>query len=172
MQQFGISLAIALTTTFLSSWTPVAQSGSFTDVSFANSPSDVSITSDRLTANDRLYYFTMTLPEHTEQFSRVSFTELPENQVSNPVQFELGSTEVFTGTAQMKGRSIATEVWVDETGTFWIEFDPTLSAGTQLTVAFKGKNPSSGKPHEYGIAAYTATETPTAIFVGNGTLID
>jgi hypothetical protein len=100
----------------------------------------------------------------------LSFTELPENQVMQSLQFDLASTKAFMGTSG--GRAIAAEAWIDETGTFWIEFDSAVPAGTQLTVAFKGKNPSSGKFHEYGIAAYTATETPMAIFVGNGTVND
>ncbi|HEY9638839.1 MAG TPA: DUF2808 domain-containing protein [Coleofasciculaceae cyanobacterium] len=170
MQQIGISLAVALATTLLSPWSPVVDSGSFTNVSLAPSPAHVSVTSDRLTATDRTYYFKITLPEHTERFSRLSFTELPQDQVLNPIQFDLVNAKAFTGTSNTGGQAIATKAWIDETGTFWIEFNPAISPGTQLTVAFKGKNPSPGKSHEYGIAAYTATETPTAIFVGNGTL--
>jgi hypothetical protein len=190
MRQISLALTVAITSALLGSWAyatefslphiseldiadinqGLSSNSSSSYKAVANTASDV-ITSDRLTETDSLYYFTVVMPQHPESFSRLSFSELNQDNAVTPMQFDLINVQAFAGTPEASGQAIVTEGWVDETGTFWVEFNPSVPSGTTLTVALKAPKPQSSKSHEYGIAAYTATSTPTAIRVGNRTLI-
>jgi len=196
MRQISLGLTVAITSALLGSWAyatefslPHTSELDTTDIdkdlsnhlvaetavakpvvssyqTTANLETDT-VVSDRLTETDNLYYFTMVMPKHSESFSRLSFSDLNQDGSTIPMRFDLTSAQAFIGTPQAIGRAITTEAWMDETGTFWVEFNPSIPSGTTLTVALKAPKPPSGRSYEYGIAAYTATQTPTAVFVGN-----
>ena len=199
MRQISLGLTVAITSALLGSWAyatefslphmpkldiadidPGLSSHSSSDHSshtgsgykaVVSTTSDV-VTSDRLTETDSLYYFTVVMPQHSGSFSRISLSELSENGSITPMRFDMVNAQAFIGTPESSGQEIAAEGWVDETGTLWVEFNPSIPSGTKLTLALKAPNPQSNRSHEYGIAAYTATSTPTAIGVGPiGTLI-
>ncbi len=195
MQQSGLFLIIAIASVFLSVITTAAEPVSMTSVPMTSVPmASVPMTSvvdnsntstrdldglnqdglnqaARSPTSDRTYSFTMTLPDHLgKQFARVSFTELGEDNKTEPLQFDLSQTQAFIGTTAALGSAIRiNDVWIDETGTFWIEFNPTLSPKTTLTVTFKAQT-STSKTYNYSVAAYPNTQRPVAVFVGNGSV--
>ncbi len=194
MRQTSLGLTVAITSALLGSWAyatelslphapefdltdsdrnlsnhPISNASISTYQTAINPESDA-VTSDRLTQTDSLYYFTIAMPKHSEQFSRLSFSDLKQDSSTIPMRFDLINAQAFVGTPEAIGRAITTEAWMDETGTFWVEFNPSIPSGTTLTIALKAPKPLTGRSYEYGIAAYTATNTPTAVLVGNRTL--
>ncbi|MBE9180065.1 DUF2808 domain-containing protein [Oculatella sp. LEGE 06141] len=166
-------LTIATTSLLLSSWTIAAdRNNSSQSVASSQTLASSTVTSDRSPTNNNTYYLTMTLPTRAATgFAQLSFTERSQDPGAVSIPFDLASTEAFLGTPGANGQAVAIEsTWIDETGTFWIEFDPSIAPGTVLTVAFNAKPTPSGSTHEYGIAAYPATARPVAVYVGNGTL--
>lgn len=123
-----------------------------------------------ITRTANTYYFTMTLPEHSAAFAKLSLTEQHQEEQAAPTQFELPLTEAFSGTPSAMGRPIAIAASVDETGTVWVEFDRAIPARTTLTVAFKGRSTLTGGSYHYGVAAYPNVATPVAVFVGDDRL--
>ena len=191
MRQISLGLTVAITSALLGSWAyatelslPHTPGFDLTDsdrnlsnhptsnaiYQTAINPESDAVTSDRLTETDSLYYFTIVMPKHSEQFSRLSFSDLKQDSSTIPMRFDLINAQAFMGTPAAIGRAITTEAWMDETGTFWVEFNPSIASGTTLTIALKAPKPLTGRSYEYGIAAYTATKTPTAVLVGNRTL--
>ncbi len=172
MQQIRLFLIIAIASVLPSVMTTSAEPVPMTSVVDSSNTS----TRDRglqhqtiSTASDRTYSFTMTLPEHPDnRFARLSFTELNQDNIA-PLQFDLSQTQAFIGTSTGGSAVRINDVWIDETGTFWIEFNPTLSPKTTLTVTFKAQA-STSKIYNYSVAAYPNTQRPVAVFVGNGSL--
>ncbi|HEY9629506.1 MAG TPA: DUF2808 domain-containing protein [Coleofasciculaceae cyanobacterium] len=184
MRQISLGLTMAITTALLGSWAYATEFSlpysadldiDIADISDASTqisavPSSEAVTSDRVSDTESLYYFTVVMPQNVEPFSRLSFSELSRDASAMPMRFDLINAEAFVGTPGETGEVIDSVAWMDETGTFWIEFNPSLASGKTLTVALEAPKPLSGKNYEYGIAAYTATRTPMAIFAGNKTL--
>lgn len=194
MRQISLGLTMAITSALLGSWAYATEfslphtpefdlTGSDKNLSNPHPPHSSassyqaaantlsgSVESDRLTETENLYYFTVVMPEHSQQFSKLSFSDLNQDASTIPMRFDLINAQAFAGTPETIGQAIASDAWMDETGTFWIEFNPSVASGTTLTVALKAPKPTAGRTYEYGIAAYTATKTPTAILVGNRTL--
>lgn len=123
-----------------------------------------------LTAKNGTYYLTMTLPNRAgKQFARVSFTDPNLGNGTVPVQFNLSKTQAFVGTPSAMGRAIRLDsAWIDETGTIWVEFNPSLPAATTLTVALNVRNLPPRASQGYGIAAYP-TNNSAPLFVGDAT---
>uniref|UniRef100_A0A7C3PHH1 DUF2808 domain-containing protein n=1 Tax=Oscillatoriales cyanobacterium SpSt-418 TaxID=2282169 RepID=A0A7C3PHH1_9CYAN len=132
----------------------------------ANAPSS------QLTVQDGIYYFTITLPKQSAQrFAKLSFSFTDETKSNGlaAVQFDLTATKGFLGAPGLGGQEIAIEqVWIDETGILWVSLNPTLSAGTNFTIALKAKPASLGAEYGYGIAAYPEAQNQSPILVGNG----
>lgn len=174
MKNINLGLTAASFSILLSLWTPVIQQDGTVGLDSASTLASFPTLSDRPTdlsaPSVRVYHLSLRLPEHSSRFSKISLTEQSQESEVNLSHLDLMSTTAFAGTPEAIGQTINTETWVDETGTVWVEFNPALSPGTQLTVAFKEKNPSAGKSYEYGIAAYPVAENSTAVFVGNETL--
>jgi hypothetical protein len=171
MRRINCILTVAIAATLLGSLTTTVESSTST-LSFVSAPTsaDVTVTS-RSTAGENAYYFTLILPEQPQEgFSQLSFTELNRDRGADPIRFDFARTEAFIGTPDAIDRAVNTNAWIDETGTFWVEVDPTVSPGTTLTVVFKAEKPPSGASYEYGVAAYPEHTNPVAVFVGNGTL--
>jgi len=174
-------VVISLFTVLFSSWvnttnpvnrTPGLENAStFANIAVAGEPTPRS-TDIRPTASDKTYFFTMTLPTHPGQrFAKVSFdfTEQSQSKGINPIRFDLANTKAFLGTPDAQGRAIAVEsAWVDETGSLWVEFKPTLLPQTTFTLALTTQSSTPKTAYEFGVAAYPATQRPVALFVGDG----
>lgn len=124
-----------------------------------------------LTARNSTYFLTMTLPNRAgKQFDRVSFTDPNLGNGTTPIQFNLPKTQAFTGTPRAMGRAIRLDgAWIDETGTIWVEFNPSLPAATTLTVALDVKKLPPRASQGYAIAAYPANNNAAPLFVGEAT---
>jgi hypothetical protein len=121
-------------------------------------------------ASTPLAQFTITLPAGSGQrFARLSLTDQQIGTGVAPVAFDLPATRVFLG-RDSSAPAVSTQAWIDETGTLWIELDPTVPPQTSLTIALSVKpslNPASDRARTYGIAAYPAISRPVAVFVGD-----
>lgn len=117
----------------------------------------------------KVYSFTMTLPDHTAKgFAKLSFSE---QTAAAPVWFNLKQTQAFVGTPNAPRQAIdVADAWVDETGTIWVEFNPSLPPKTTLTVTFKPQKQPSARTYNYGIAAYPQAVRSVPVYVGNQTL--
>jgi hypothetical protein len=163
MRQIILVVAVAVTSILLGAWTTAETNRG--NVRPDGSASETIVRSTM----DRTYSLTIALPARTgASFNKLSFTERQPDQGTEPIRFDLPATEVFIGTPS--DRPIESEAWVDETGTFWIEFNPPVAAGTTLTVVLKLQNLPSEESYEYGFAAYPATENSVAVYVGDRTL--
>jgi len=152
-------------------------------IDYASGSTNIAIAADhaprntniRPTASNSTYFFTMTLPEHPGQrFAKLSFDFTEQNQAKgiDPIQFDLAKTKAFLGTPDVKGRAIGvSSAWIDETGSLWVEFKPTLLPQTTFTVALTTQPSTTKTIYEFGVAAYPATQRPVALFVGDGTLM-
>ena len=175
MQQIRLFLIIAIAGVLLSVMTTEAETVPMNSVVDRSNTStrdrDSSDQAARPTASDRTYSFTMTLPDHPgKRFSKLSFTELSQDNKTGWLPFDLSQTKAFMGTSTVGSAVDIKDVWIDETGTFWIEFNAALPPKTTLTVAFKAKPSLPGKIYRYGVAAYPNNQRPVAVFVGNGSV--
>jgi len=174
MQFLRFMLISLVTALLLNSW--ALSTGSITPaLNFSKTTlAKVIVTSSKTpTDSDRAYSFTITLPEqYGSRFAKISLTEQNLTNGTALLQFNLPATQAFLGTPTAKGRAILIEdTWVDETGTMWLEFKPSISPKAVLTLVFKPQASSLKGTHEYGIAAYPDTQYSIPIFVGNGKLV-
>ncbi|MBD2020552.1 DUF2808 domain-containing protein [Leptolyngbya sp. FACHB-36] len=174
MQLIHPALVSIAFSTLLNAWMPAANpvenlpnsSDRAANVEITSASDSTSSKQNRLTATNNTYYFTVTLPERAGRgFTRLSFSEQTD---AAPVWFDLPNVRAFVGTPNATGRTINSDAWIDETGTIWVEFKPSVPAKTTVTVALKTRKPPTASFYDYGIAAYP--EKGAAVYVGNGTL--
>jgi len=173
MQKLNYILLLVISPVLLTALTALAVSNkSVAPVERSSLLASVAVTSDRPQADGSTHFFTMTMPDRVgKRFTKLSFsfTEQNQDQTVAPLRFDLASTKVFTGSANPRGRAIAIkDVWIDETGVFWVEFNTPVPPKTKLTLALKTLKASPAATYGYGIAAYP--DKFPAIFVGDGTL--
>ncbi len=119
-----------------------------------------------------LYPLTLTLPEHPgKRFSILSFSF---NQRGKPGQvalppLALSQTQLLINATANRQAVQPKRLWLDETGTLWLEFVTPLPPKTPITILFKSDRSLSGSGYEYAIAAYPDTPYPVGVFVDQGT---
>jgi len=177
MQKLNYILLLAVSPMLLSALTALAVSNkavsnkSLAPVERSSLLASVAVTSDRPQADGSTHFFTMTMPDRVgKRFTKLSFsfTEQNQDQTVAPLRFDLASTKVFTGSAKAGGAIAIRDVWIDETGVFWVAFNTPVPPKTKLTLALKTLKASPAATYGYGIAAYP--DKFPAIFVGDGTL--
>ncbi len=177
MRQLCYALTLMTTSVLLNGWMMAATPGN--DAKRLNQASqlvNVSVVSDRpqiAQAASNTHYLTLTMPERAgKRFAKLSlsFTEQNQERTVAPIRFDLANTRAFTGASGADGRAIEIEdIWIDETGTFWIEFKAPVPPKTKLTLALRTLKSTPSATYGYGVAAYPETKFP-AIFVGDGTI--
>lgn len=174
MRQISDALMLMTTSVLLNAWIMAAIPGN--DIGRANQApllAGVSVVSDRPQTDTDTHNFTVTMPARSNQrFAKLSlsFTEQNQEKTVAPLRFDLASTKAFMGSPEALGRAIdIKDVWIDETGIFWVEFKAPVPPKTTLTLALKTLKSSPAATYEYSIAAYPETKFP-AVFVGDGLL--
>ncbi len=118
------------------------------------------------------YPLTITLPEYPgRRFATLSFSF---NQREKPGQvallpLALSQTQLLLNAASDRQVVQPKSLWLDETGTLWLEFTTPLPPKTPITILFKSDRSLSGSGYEYAIAAYPDNPYPVGVFVGQGT---
>jgi Protein of unknown function (DUF2808) len=175
MRQITYVVTLVISSVFLGSWTTTAVPNS--GIKPFGQPSllaNVTVTSDRAQAGSNTHLFTMTMPERSgNRFTKLSFSFTEQDQAKTvaPLRFNLASTKAMIGSVNAEGQAIAIkDVWIDETGVLWVEFESPIPPKTQITLALQTLKTSPAATYDYGIAAYPEAKS-SAIFVGDGSLI-
>lgn len=170
MKQFNLVLTLSTFVAVTSLWAINEKSTNLIAISqtlISNSPASVN---DRSGARQS-YAFRMVLPERTgEKFSLVSLSLEPNERGANPIPFEVKTAQAFVEANGQKQKIPIQESWIDETGTLWIEFKPSLMPKTQLTLSLVAHESSARTVYKYGIAAYADSDYPMAILVDTGVI--
>ncbi len=181
MSQIQDILTLAIASLLLGTSTATAQYNTSNDDSSSMSQvttlngyemSAEALNSNRATASEDAYSFTMTLPQTGSHFAKLSFsfTKPDRDHTIVPVPLDLKGTRAFVGTSTM-GQAIGVkDTWIDETGTVWIELNSPVAAKTTLTVVLKPQKLLPAGQYVYGIAAYPDIKPGIPVFVDSGTV--
>lgn len=129
----------------------------------------LSLNRDRSAAN-KPHVFAMVLPARTgAKFSMLSISLQAKDPKAIPVPFNVRTAQAAVIQANGQQRAIAIQqTWIDETGTLWVEFKPSLPPKTRLTLSFNANQLPAKMVYEYGIAAYSDNEYASATLVDSG----
>lgn len=134
-------------------------------------PANQAAGGDRAAAS-KSHVFAMVLPARTgETFSMLSISLQARDPKARPIPFDVKTARAAATTPNGQQQAISIrQTWIDETGTLWLEFQPSLPPKTQLTLSLQPHQLAAQTVYEYGIAAYADSEYPAAIFVDSGTV--
>ncbi len=115
------------------------------------------------------YYFTLELPENAgEPLQKVAIVQ--EGGLGRPL-FDASSTEVFEGTRNRLGKSLAIQnVNLDpDVPALVIEFNPPIPPGRTITIRlYPVKNPTVAGTYLYGVTAFPTGKKPFGQYLGVG----
>lgn len=170
MKQLNLALILSTFVAAVSLWAVIEKSTDLMATSETLIPVSLSSNHDR-PASRRPYAFTMVLPERTgEKFSLLSLSLDSSERGATPIPFEAKSAQAFVEANGQKQKLTIQQSWIDETGTLWIEFKPSLMPKTQLTLSLVARELSVKAVYKYGIAAYADSDYPMAILVDSGVI--
>jgi hypothetical protein len=164
MKQVGAILTLSIFALVSSPWNSAETSisdGTFVAASVTNS--------NRASSNQQ-HAFTLVMPERAgEKFSMLSISLQARKAGALPIPFDIKTAQAFVGGSNGQRQAIAIQqTWIDETGTLWLEFKPSLPPKTKLTLSLAAKRLPTQTTYEYGIAAYADSEYPAAVLVDTG----
>ena len=166
MRQFSIVTILAVLSILLSPWATAMKSNSST-VSQSIAAKDA--LSSNHSRTQRVSSFTMVLPQRTgAKFSMLSLSLQTPQSGALPVPFDIKTARLFKEVNQERQAIAIHQTWIDETGTLWIEFKPSLPPQTKLVLSLAAHPPAAKTVYEYGIAAYVDSDYPSAVLVDTG----
>lgn len=172
MRQISYVLTLMTTSVLLTAWTMAATPGNSVKRFEQSQLASVSVVSDRPQAGSNTHLFTITMPEGSgKRFTKLSFSFTKQNRERTvaPMRFDLANTRAFIGSSEGRRAIDIKDMWIDETGILWVQFNAPVPPQTKITLALKLRPLSSAATYDYGIAAYPESNA-AAIFVGDGTL--
>ncbi|MDX2241630.1 MAG: DUF2808 domain-containing protein [Leptolyngbyaceae cyanobacterium bins.302] len=173
MRQISVVLTLSILAVVLSPWAIAKKSVAPVAADPISSDKTLVVASpasgDRALSNQQ-HTFRMVLPARAgEKFSMLSLTLQSREPGGIPIPFDVKTAQVSVGAANGQEKAIAVhQTWVDETGTLWIEFKPSLPAKTQLKLSLAARKLTNQTAYDYGIAAYADSDYPAAVFVESG----
>jgi Protein of unknown function (DUF2808) len=168
MQQVGLGLTIAGIGLLLASSPSDLDFHRWSRVDRRPASDRVMSATDLVAVKKNACYLTVEVPEASEQgISKLSFAQQFPDQNTSPIQFDLAKTTAFVGTPAAMGSSVGSvNASLDETLTLWVDFDPSITPGTTLTLALKPERPLANDHYDFVITAYPDTEDPIPEFLG------
>lgn len=167
MRQISVVLTLSILAVVLSPWAVAKKS---VDPVATDQTLVVASPTSGDRASNQQHTFTLVLPARVgEKFSMLSLTLQSREPGGIPIPFDVKTAQVSIEEAKGQAKAIAVhQTWVDETGTLWIEFKPSLPAKTPLKLSLAARKLANQTAYDYGIAAYADSDYPAAVFVESG----